>query len=343
VRTPQGSFDGAAGRSRFGGPSLEPDALFRAASVTKTFVSAAILVLWERGEISLDAPIEGLLSEGSVGALRGGGYDPAAITVRHLLTHTSGLFDYTDTSSFDEIIDEDATHRWSRAEQLELAMDEGEPLSEPGAEYHYGDTNYILLGEILERQTSLPLGAAMRGLLRYEELGLKDTWMETLEEAPQGTSGRLSHPYLEEEDTFGWDPSWDLFGGGGLVTSTQDLVRFMAALFDTEDGIFRDARTLAEMLKVPPPAEGAFFGADGAAGVGRFELDDGRLCYGGFGFFSTIVVRCEEPGWTFAATLNQSDPKDGEVLLDGVLELLVAQEGSEEEAPKARRPNKRRP
>lgn len=322
VSAPDLEFLGAAGAFSLEAEAraLRPDDLFRVASVTKTFVAAAVLRLVERGELSLDDPISAHLSEPSLSALTTGGYDPDRITVQHLLTHTAGLFDYTEADAFYDTIDADPQHRWTREEQLRLAMSEGTPHGAPGARYVYGDTAYILAGELLERLTGQGLGPALRDTLDFAGLGLGDTFLESLEPPPEPAAlERLSHPYLGRQDTRGWDPSWDLYGGGGLVSSAPDLLRFTRALVAGE--LLGD-ELQAELLTIPPQGEGAYFGIDGGPGINRFTLDDGTECWGGWGFFGTEAVHCPAIGLTWAATLNQSDPNDGEAITRLVLAAI---------------------
>ncbi len=317
------TFSGSAGRFEFGGAPLKETDLFRAASITKTFTSAAMMVLVEDGKVDLDMSIESYLNSATIGVLEAGGYAPDVITVRQLLGHTAGIYDYTDADAYYAAIRQNPSRVWTRAEQVAVAMDEGEPLNDPGAEFHYGDTHYVLAGEILEEVTGLGLAEALRSLLRYEALGLTDTWLETLESPPAGAEARISHPYIGAEDTRAWHASWDLYGGGGLVTSTADMVRFFSALFGGR--VFAKPETLEAWLEVPPVAEGAFFGMDGGMGFGRFELDGGGTCYAGFGFFSTVIVICPDKNFVFAGTANQAEPAEPDALLDGVLEVLLAE------------------
>src|SRR5262249_12470151 len=137
---------------------------------------------------------------------------------------------------------------WTRAEQLRFAMTHGHPLAAPGREFHYADTGYILLGEILERTTGRPLGSALASLLDYRKLGLNDTLLET----PGGReAGQRAHQYLGTLDTTAFDPSFDLYGGGGLVSTVDDLARFYAALLGGK--VFHRPGTLRTMLGKPNP------------------------------------------------------------------------------------------
>lgn len=240
------SWSGAAGVAELtGGIALEPNQPLRIASNTKTFVAAATLRLVEEQRLDLDDPVSELLSQEFLEIIESDGYDPAAITVRHLLTHTSGLFDYADSETYGDTIFADPYRRWTRVEQLRGAVAWGEPYGVPGEVYRYSDTGYILLGEIVERTTGQSLASALRSLIGYEALGLESTWFETLEEKPAGSKER-AHQYLGHIDAYDWDPSIDLYGGGGLVATVGDLARFFYGLF--RGRVYADPSTSETML-----------------------------------------------------------------------------------------------
>ena len=111
---------------------IRPDGTLRIASITKTYVAAAVLRLVEDGRLDLDAPIERVLSPASVATLREGGYRPEAITVRMLLQHTSGVYDYAGDETYIAHVMQEPARRWTRAQQLEWAMTAGAPSGAPG-------------------------------------------------------------------------------------------------------------------------------------------------------------------------------------------------------------------
>ncbi|MEM6892724.1 MAG: serine hydrolase domain-containing protein [Bacteroidota bacterium] len=226
--------------------SLSAAQPFRIASLTKVFVATAILRLHEQQKIAIDDPITKYISDAHIKLLRDGGYVPDSITVRHCLTHTSGLYDYAVGGK--EYIAEamkNPNKRWTRTEQIKFAMDNGKPHAPPGQEEHYSDTGYILLGEILERQTNSGLAESLRTLLKLNALGMSSTYLESLEERPEGLPRNVRR-YMDDLDTTNWDNSIDLYGGGGLVSTTADLTVFLQALFN--DRIFEQQDTLPIML-----------------------------------------------------------------------------------------------
>ena len=126
---------------------------FRIASVTKTFVASSILRLWEDGKLSLDDPISKYISKTHYDILKRGSYDADKITIRHLITHSSGLFDHTHAKEYFDRIEKEPSHVWTRTEQLEALVNWGKPVGAIGEKFSYSDTGYILLGEILEKVT----------------------------------------------------------------------------------------------------------------------------------------------------------------------------------------------
>jgi D-alanyl-D-alanine carboxypeptidase len=295
------------------GAPLQPDTPFRIASVTKTFVAAAVLRLVEQGKVKLDAPITRYLSRGSLDVLRADGYDVGRITVRQLLQHTSGLDDYATKAEFDAANIAEPRHRWTRDEQLRFAAEHGDPVGDPGEVFAYGDTNYILLGELLERVTGKTLPGAVRSLLRFDRLGLEHTYWEILEPTPPGTP-ELAHQYFGTEFDGGLlDGSFDLYGGGGLVSTVDDIARFYRALFHGK--VFDKPSTLRTMTTPSRP------GRDEGGAMGIYSGVDaaGERCFAHRGFWGTQVVHCPRLDVTFARTLNQADER----VDDNALEPLI--------------------
>jgi D-alanyl-D-alanine carboxypeptidase len=306
VTTPTLTWSGAAGvADRDTHKPLSATAGFRIASVTKTFTAAAILRLAEQGKLSLDDPISGHLSRAAAAVLRRGGYGVDAIHVKHLLQHTGGLYDYAEDPAYQAFVVSHPRHRWTRTEQIRFATTHGKPLFPPGTDFHYSDTAYVLLGEILERQTGHGLAAAYRSLLGFDRLGLYHTYLETLEPTPAQAAPR-AHQYLGTSDAAGFDPSFDLYGGGGLVSTVGDLARFYRALLGGH--VFKKPATLRTMLGKPRSTR------PGDLGLGIFAESVGReSCWHHDGFWGTTVLHCPRVGVTFAITVNQAENFDSAI------------------------------
>jgi D-alanyl-D-alanine carboxypeptidase len=123
---------------------------FRAGSITKTFVSTVVLQLVDAGRLRLDDTVETWLP----GVVPGGDH----VTVRHLLNHTSGLYDYLHTVPFppsQEFVD-NRWRTWTPEELIARAVANPPTFEPPGSAFAYSNTNYTLLGRIIEKITHRP-------------------------------------------------------------------------------------------------------------------------------------------------------------------------------------------
>lgn len=241
------SWSGAAGYSdKDTKVALEVDQPGQIGSITKTFVATTIFRLIELGKLKLDQPISEVLHERTLNLMKENGYATDSITIGHLLSHKSGISDIT-TVKWKEKEKNDLQYRWSRDEQLKDAITM-QKKEKPGFEWKYSDVNYLLLSEIIEQLTGTSFYLAMRDLLSFDELGLKNTWFYTLEKDPPETKSRV-HQYKENRDwvsTYDESPTWGLYGPAGLVSTPQDLVTFSQALFGGK--IYKQKQTLDLML-----------------------------------------------------------------------------------------------
>ncbi len=293
---------------------------FRIATVTKPFVAAAALRLVEDRRLQLEASIDELLPAPYPDVLRAGGYRPEAITLRHLLAHTSGVYDFT-ADAYDPSISDgfvraamaDPGRRWTRLEQVRFAMDHGRPYGAPGQVYGYSDTGACLVGEILEQTTGRAMGTAIRELLGLDRLGLAHTYHESVDPDPPDLPP-LAHQYEGAFDVARFDASVDLWGGGGLVSTCGDLARFFRALLRGE--VFERPETLELMCTrsvVVPPIEATPTAAVGleddptSAGLflHRTELA-GEVFWGHGGFWGTVAFTCPRPDLTVVTQHGQT-------------------------------------
>ena len=226
---------------------LDIEQPFRIASLTKTFVAASILRLHEMDSLSIEEPLSKYISLKHQAILSADGYDLSKIKIFHCLNHTSGLYDYAmGGSPYKEVVRQDPKKKWTRTDQLKFATEHGEPLGYPGEKYAYCDTGYILLGEIVEHFFDGDLAKGLRTLINYEKLGMNRTWLESLEDPPPNLKPQVGR-YLGKIDALQFDPSTDLYGGGGIVSTVDDLRKFMKAIFN--HGIYKKTSTLDMMLQ----------------------------------------------------------------------------------------------
>ncbi|MEM1357000.1 MAG: serine hydrolase domain-containing protein [Bacteroidota bacterium] len=272
---------------------LSPKHPSRIASITKTFVAAAIFRLYEMDSLRLDHPIVRYISQEHRDLLAADGYQVEQITLRHCLFHTSGLYDYAVASpAYLEAVSENPKRRWSRTDQLRFATEFGDPLWAPGGGFRYSDTGYILLGEVIESLVDSTLAYGLRQLLDFDSRGLTHTWMESLEPAPFGVLPQVRR-YYGRLDFTEWDNSIDLWGGGGLVATTEDVASFVQALFTGQ--VFEQPTTLALFLEGPPAFPVSYLAAEDSqfmdyrSGHYSFDLYD-KPVLSHSGFWGTYYV-----------------------------------------------------
>ena len=271
-------------------------------------MAAAILRLQEEGKLQIDDPIASYISEEHQGILNKGGYDPERITLKQCMMHTSGLFDYAEgNEDYINAASQNPSKRWTRTEQLQFAMDHGPKMGAPGENYHYSDTGYILLGEIIENQTGNGLAEGLRNLLEFDALGMKSTWLESLESRPEGLPPSVKR-YMGAVDASNFDNSVDLYGGGGLSSTTQDLTLFLQALFHGE--IFEKSDTLNLMLLREGYDSGGKELPDYRLGMGSITWkESGTEAFLHSGFWGTIFIHF--PDYDCSIAVNDTNGDSG--------------------------------
>ncbi|MGW3630527.1 serine hydrolase domain-containing protein [Streptomyces sp. NPDC005122] len=221
------------GDLRTGAPRGERDR-YRVGSITKTFVSTVLLQLEAEGRLSLDDTVDRWLP----GLVRGHGNDGREVTVRRLLNHTSGIFDYTEDEDFVRtyfLKDGFLRHRYdtkSPAELVGIAMAH-RPVFAPGASWSYSNTNYILAGMVIAKVTGHPYATEIERRV-IAPLGLRAT-------SVPGTRTTLPRPSSRAYSKLAattTGPTYDVTAlnpslassAGGMISDSSDLNRFYSAL-----------------------------------------------------------------------------------------------------------------
>lgn len=229
VRDGDAVWKGHSGVNQLGtSRAVGADSRFRIGSITKTFVATVVLQLVDDGRLSLDDSVESWLP----GTVPNGDQ----ITVRYLLNHTSGLFDYLHTLVLPPspaFLDYRST-TWTPGELVQRAVS-NPPLSDAfGKEFNYSDTNYILLGEILQRATGKSYADLIENRI-ITPLHLRATSVPGTSEVIPGPHMQGYVPIVENGnrrlvDYTDMNPSV-MGAAGGMISNTSDLNRFFAALF----------------------------------------------------------------------------------------------------------------
>ena len=203
---------------------------FAVASISKTFLAALVVKLSEEGRFGLDDPVLPYLPSSKVNP---------AVTIRELLDHTSGVYDFFLNSKIDKALLGCRTCTWTPSQSLSYV---GKPYFAPGTAFAYSNTNYVLLGQLVEAVTGQPYAALLRQRF-FDPLGLTSTYVQGME-ANRG--GAVAHSYrfytrsLKEKPRSLWDgtgivPFRSLVtaagSAGAIASSSLDLARWARALY----------------------------------------------------------------------------------------------------------------
>lgn len=307
---------GAAGFVARGAPEpLTADHSFRIASMSKTITSASTLRLVEQGRLHLEDRLGDLLPAEIVervhvqdGVSRG-----HEITLRQLLSHSAGLWDFAMSREWaSEVMNDPGRFRAPR-EILDWALSNGTPVGLPGQGFHYSDTGYVLVGVMLERLTERPLYELCRELV-LDPLGMADTWLEGHEE-PRGPE--LSHTYVGEIDGLQINGSVD-WSAGGHVSTASDLSRLLRGLF--EGKLFDKTETVDRMLDGVPADDRGSYGL----GVQVREHEGVRI-QGHAGYWGSFMIYLPVQRATITGTFNRVGAERDPMLTDVIHALgLVA-------------------
>jgi D-alanyl-D-alanine carboxypeptidase len=294
---------------------LTPDQPALIASSIKTYISATILRLQEQSKLSIEDAIKDHLTNRTIKLFESDGYDLDRIKIKHLLSHTSGIEDYANDEYLDWV-DKNQKHRWTRDEQLDLTIEVGNRLGKPEDVFNYADANYLLSTEIIESVTKKPFYESIRELLKYEELGFMNTWFPTLEPQNEQTKP-LVHQYWGKKnwDSYNHDISWDLYGGGGIATTTKEMAQFSYNLFNGK--IIKDKSTLNQIFTTIETKDGK----DNKYGLGlSIGNVKGYTSYGHGGFWGTVVLYFPKMDTSIAVFILERDER---ILRKTILEALV--------------------
>ncbi|KIF03335.1 alkaline D-peptidase [Streptomyces sp. RSD-27] len=302
VNDPRGEWAGSAGVAEPGGTAQPPaDGHFRIGSNTKTFTATLVLLLVADGLLELDAPVADRLPEY--------GLDPR-ITLRMVLQHTSGLFNFTgeyyeDGTTAPGIAWEgrewvDNLFRTYRPEELvRLALSKPARF-EPGTDWSYSNTNYVLARLLVEKVTGRPYAEEMQRRI-LTPLGLTGTVVPDASPEIPEPHAHATYTYRDGDEWKSLDvtrsnPSW-ISAAGDMISTTRDLHVFFSALMG---GRILPAGLL-DAMRTPHPKAGY--------GLGLFvqETEDGRTVYthnGGMWGWGALMFGSPDGSTTFTASLT---------------------------------------
>jgi len=223
-------------RRGFGYANLEehtkagPETNYRLASVSKQFTAASILLLKQDGKLRLEDPVRKWLPELPA--------SDGKITLRNLLTHTSGLIDYED------LIPADRTAQIDDHDVLRMIAAQNRLYFEPGSAHRYSNGGFVLLGLVVERASGMGLADFMKKRI-FQPLGMEHTLMYEHGRGPEVAN--RAYGYTEADGK--WTRTDQSVtsatrGDGGIYSSVDDLAKWDAALY-TDKLLNAESRKLA--------------------------------------------------------------------------------------------------
>lgn len=249
---------------------MASDTLMSVASVSKTFVAALVGRLAQRGVLSLDDHLDRYVPSFP---------NAGDVTLRELLNHTSGIQDVFDAPGLADAIVDYPTRIWTPDQILARI---GQPNFRPGTAYRYSNTDFLLLGKVVEKATDRTVADLVRSEF-LSPLDLNHTYLQT-EESVEGT---LAHGYMGSarwpQDNFAgtmipFNAEASSVGcAGAYVSTASDLARWASALYG---GLILDQATLADMVDITQTTSFASKPKT-PYGLGFEELPvDGQLAWG---------------------------------------------------------------
>jgi len=231
------SWSGAAGiASQNGQVPMTKDTPIFIASITKLYTATVIMRLYEKGAISLDDPMSKYLSEGLIRGIhvyKGRDYSHE-ITIKQLLSHSSGIADYymekpKGGKSLFEIFLEKPERPWTVDEAIERARRDLKPNFAPGTGTSYSDTNFALLGKVVEVVTGKPLHIVYEEFF-FRPLGLKHTWLIGRSEPQLPPAAATADVFYKDININKIRSNGSYWADGGIVSTAEEMIIFLKAL-----------------------------------------------------------------------------------------------------------------
>jgi len=280
--------------------ATKPKTNYRLASVTKQFTAAAILLLMQDGKIRLDDPVRRWLPT------LPNSIDP--VTIRHLLTHTSGIVDYEDVMS------SGTTDQLHDADVLRLLESQDTTYFKPGTSYRYSNSGYALLALVVERASGNTFATFLRDRI-FTPLGMTSTvafenGISTVPDRAFGYTMRNGAWTRKDQST-----TSAVLGDGGIYSSIDDLAKWDASLYDSR--LFTDeSRRLAFTPHTDTDKPNVKYGLG-------WRITGETLWHSGeTSGFRNVIVRYPTRKLTVVILTNRDDPEPYKTAL-AVAEIFI--------------------
>ncbi|MEQ9463611.1 MAG: serine hydrolase domain-containing protein [Haliea sp.] len=331
-----------------GGKAVRSDQQFRIASIVKTFAATLVMQLVEEGTLDLDMTLGQMFGDEVIDGVRtdelhvmNGKPRGSSVTLRQLLSHTTGMPDYIfadppdgrpsllsvllgymESGSVEDYI---GSHRMNAESALRHFVEAGLAASPgflPGRDYSYSETNYLLLRFLLEEVTGETLAVLYKERI-FDPLGMKSTIVEGAD--TDTGSLDLVHQYWYFETVDGKYRNVDMTPAGraipldyvsgtagGMISNTEDLARFIGGLATgqlfNEQGTFKQMATMSEQ-SINSADSGSFHRLYGF-GLTRVPTNRGGTLIGHCGFWGVCAFYDPESRVAIGAAINQAADRE---------------------------------
>lgn len=284
---------------------ITADTQFRIGSITKQFTATCILQLQEEGKLSVNDSLAKFFPDFPRGE---------EVKLHHLLTHTSGIKSYTDKPGFLE-----SAPKFVQPEDL-INSFKNDPFDfAPGKGWHYDNSGYFLLGQIVAQVSGEPFADCLRKHI-FEPLGMKHTGIHYRGIVLEHEAVGYSYANGQSPKSLDWDMS-RAGGAGALYSTVGDLFLWNEAIFNGK--ILQPASRLAAFtpVKLPPDAQGMDYGYGWITSANRGLRVIGHS--GGLNGFSSDLARFTNQNFTVVVLANALPPPPG--LSPGALAQEIGQ------------------
>jgi D-alanyl-D-alanine carboxypeptidase len=286
--TNSGLWHGSSGKADLhNNISIKPCNITRMGSVVKIFTATVILKLQEEGKLNIDDKISDYLQGNNIDKIK----NAETATIRQLLQHSSGIYNYIQNIQFQTASLNSLLKEWSADDLLKYAYNK-DPYFSPGEDVRYSNTNYVLLGLLIERIEGKPLYQVFDEKIIHL-LGLTNTMFAGKNHVPNGIVRGYIDLYsnlqvLESTYYSGWDY---YTADGGLISNTNDMNHFFRALMN---GQIINVNSLNQMRawRSPINQDNSFFEIKYGLGIFRIVTPKGvAYMHSGdaIGYYANII------------------------------------------------------
>ena len=270
------------------GVASSPATNYRLASVSKQFTAASVLLLIEDGVLTLDDRVRRWLPTLPVAA--------EAITLRHLLSHTSGLVDYED------LLPPDQAHQIHDADVLRLLEREDRLYFPAGSDYRYSNSGYALLALVVERASGQRFAAFLQARI-FSPLGMTAT-LAREDEGPPVTDRAFGYTRVGDRwERTDQSTTSAVLGDGGIYSSITDLAKWDAAWYD-DRLLSAPSRALAVQASTATPEPDVAHYGFGWRLQGRMQWHSGESIG-----FRNVLLRFPAQRLTIIVLSNRDAPE----------------------------------